>query len=89
VHGHPPLIYEQYVQVLFSTYDSQFSSGDQKKHAVYQSKLDPDLDPYDDIDYAAYSVDTNVADIMAYVICMTPLDLIAKVVTIVLAIKKG
>jgi hypothetical protein len=67
--GHPPLTYEKYVQVLLSTcstYDSQRSSGDQKKRAVYQSKHAPDIDQYDDLEYAAYSVDTDVVDIMAY-----------------------
>jgi hypothetical protein len=68
-HGHPPLTYERYVQVLLSTcstYDSQCSSGDQKKRAVYQSQLAPDPDPYDYNDYTAYSVDTDVTEIMAY-----------------------
>jgi hypothetical protein len=68
-HGHPPLTYERYVQVLLSTcstYDSQRSSGDRKKRAVYQSELAPDFDQYDDVEYAAYSVDTDVVDIMAY-----------------------
>jgi hypothetical protein len=49
-----------------STYDSQRSSSDQKKRAVYQSELAPDIDQYDDVEYAAYSVDTDVVDIMAY-----------------------
>jgi hypothetical protein len=49
-----------------STYDSQRSSGDRKKRAVYQSELAPDVDIYDYNDYAAYSVDTDVTDIMAY-----------------------
>jgi hypothetical protein len=67
--GHPPLTYKQYVQVLLSTcstYDSQRSSVDRKKRAVYQSELALSLDPYEDNDYAAYSVKTDVADIMAY-----------------------
>jgi hypothetical protein len=36
-HGHPPLTYERYVQVLLSTcstYDSQRSSSDWRKHVV-------------------------------------------------------
>jgi hypothetical protein len=49
-----------------STYDLQHSSGDQKKRAVYQSELASDPDPYDYNDYAAYSVDTDVTEIMAY-----------------------
>jgi hypothetical protein len=40
--------------------------GDRKKRAVYQSELAPDIDPYDDMNYAAYSEDTDIADIMAY-----------------------
>jgi hypothetical protein len=40
--------------------------GDQKKRTGYQSELAPDIDQYDDVDYAAYSVDTDVVDIMAY-----------------------
>ena len=67
--GHPPLTYERYVQVLLSTcstYDSQHSSGDRRKRVVYQSELAPDPDIYDYNDYAAYSVDTDVTDIMAF-----------------------
>jgi hypothetical protein len=67
--GHPPSTYEQYVQVLLSTcstYDLQHSSVDRKKRAVHQSEFASDLDPNEDHDYAAYSVDTDVADIMAY-----------------------
>jgi hypothetical protein len=60
---YPPLTYEQYVQVLLSTcstYDSQHSSVDRKKRAVYHSEFASDLDPYEDNYYAAYSVDTVV-----------------------------
>jgi hypothetical protein len=67
--GHPPLTYKGYIQVLLSTcstYDLQHSSVDRKKRAVYQSEFASDLDPYEDNDYASYSVDTDVADIMAY-----------------------
>jgi hypothetical protein len=67
--GHRPVTYERYVQDLLSTcstYDSQRSSGDHKKRAVYQTELAPDPDPYDYNDYAAYSVGTDVTEIMAY-----------------------
>jgi predicted S18 family serine protease len=63
--GHPSLTYERYVKVLLSTCSTS-DSGDGKEHAVYQSKLAPDIDQYDDVEYAAYSLDTDVVEIMAY-----------------------
>jgi hypothetical protein len=73
-HGHPPLTYKRYVQVLLSTcstYDSQRSSGALKKRAVYQSELAPDSELYEYNDHAAYSVDTDATEIMAYAMDIT------------------
>jgi hypothetical protein len=70
--GNPPLTYENYMEFLLSacsTYDKKNTFPGKQKRAVYTATTSDDKsDGYynvgQDDDYAVYSIDTDVSDIM-------------------------
>jgi hypothetical protein len=70
--GNPPLAYEGYMELLLlacSTYDKKITLPGKQMRAVYSTAISVDdghipVDDFLDGEYAVFTVDTDVSDIM-------------------------